>query len=90
MTYNHRKHSNDDDSDPELRNATVSRSGRENEKKVNLRPRHVVIGNACKGLTSKNTVENIETTKTDEIESSGDNNTVKSGGVASGSSRETV
>ena len=60
------------------------------KKKVNLRPRHVVIGDACKGLASKNTVENIETTKTDEIESSGDNNTVKSGGVASGSSREIV
>jgi hypothetical protein len=47
-------------------------------KKGNLRPRHVVIGYARKGLTSKDTVENVETTETGEVEYSGDDNTVKS------------
>lgn len=67
-----------------LRNASEW-NGSEDEKKSNLRPRHVIIGNTRKSLTSQDTVENVETTQTDEVENSGNNNTIISGiDVASG------
>lgn len=36
----------------------------------------MVIANARKGLSAKDAVENIEATQTDEIEDSGDHNTI--------------
>jgi hypothetical protein len=77
MTYSHRKHRNNDDANPELRNEC---SLSENEKKTNLRPRHVVIGNTRKGLSSEDAIENVEARQTDEVENSGENNTVISEG----------
>lgn len=86
MTYNHRKQRNNHDSNPEPRNATV-RAVEAKMKKINLRPRHVVIGNTGKSLSSEYAIENVEARQTDEVENSGENNTVISGGVASGNMR---
>lgn len=81
MTYNHRKHRNNDDANPEFRDATVSTiEAKMKKKKTNLRPRHVVIGYARKGLSSKDAIENVKARQTDEVENSGKNNTVISEG----------
>lgn len=75
MTYNHRKHRNNDDSNPEIRKTTVNRVEAKLNK-TNLRPRHVIIGNTRERLSAEDTVENVETTQADEVEDSGNDDTI--------------
>lgn len=45
-------------------------------KEISSRPRHVVIGNTRKGLSSEDTIENVEATQTDEVENNGKSYTI--------------